>query len=366
MRSVPKGKNNPKKHIVMFIDAWFPLVGGGQVHVWELSKKIVDLGYTVTIFTRNLGKWSETHKDIKVIRVGRFTKFQNIIGRLDYLLQALFFALKEDYQIAHLHAFSPGLLAPFIKFFKRKPVVFTAHGQGMKIAGLNINGGYLQDLVFYKIKYDLLISVAKNTLLKKTNSGAETIIPNGVNLELFQLAHRKRGVVKNVTYLGRLSYEKGVDILIEALRKLKSRSIKLTIIGDGVERKKLEKLSEGLNVKFMGSVSGMRLMNKLKEADLLVLPSRTEGHPITLLEGWASKIPVLVTNVGDNARYIKNNQNGFIAEPSINSIHSQLMKIVKLNDLERVCLNGLVEVEKYSWERIAKKTHTYYRRLTSS
>lgn len=353
------------KKILMIVDAWFPLIGGGQIHVEEISKNLSKLGYKVTILTRNLGEWKERIEGVEVIRIGHFKEFANPLGRLEFLIICLGHVLIRSYDILHLHAFSPGLLTPFVKLLRpTKKIVFTVHGKGFKVAGFNISASILEDLVIYRIPYDVEITVAKSTLIKKTAAKKTVVIPNGVDIDRYKTAIRKRGSIKQILYVGRLSYEKGVDLLLNAFRNVSDKQIELVIVGTGPEENKLKHLAQGVkNVDFKGRLEGKELINEFRKADLLVLPSRTEGHPLVLFEGWASKLPVLATNVGDNEEYIKDGVNGFLCNPNVNSIKDKIQKIIQIKDLDKVVLKGSTEVSKYSWNEVALRTEMIYKSL---
>ncbi len=355
-------KLKKKPRILMLIDAWFPHIGGGQVHVWELSKQLVLLGYNVTIFTRNQGKWDETFDGIEVKRVGIIKKFDNIIGRLEYLFRALVYSLFTKYDLWHAHAFSPGLLTPFVKLLRNKPTVFTAHGEGWKIAGLGLGGGFLQDLVFYKLPYDVEITVAKNTFKKKTAAKRVDLIPNGVTVDKFNKAQRRRTNIKRLIFFGRLFKDKGVHLLIEAFKDLKG-DFSLAIVGDGPEIGNLKKQAKGLKVRFTGQLEGMELVKEINKGDLFVMPSLVEGMPIRLLEAWSAKLPVLATRVGDNEVYINDGINGFLCETTTDSIKDNLERVLKNKNLKRIAEQGFKDVQKYAWVNIAKKTSFAYREV---
>ena len=57
------------------------------------------------------------------------------------------------------------------------------------------------------------------------------------------------------------------------------------------------------NIKLLGELKGKELINKYKSSHAFILPSIYEGQPLTLLEAWAAKLPVIVTNTGD-CRYL--------------------------------------------------------------
>lgn len=360
---VYKSLINKKLKILVLIDAWFPHYGGGQIHVWQLSKRIADMDHQVTILTRNLGRWKKQYKNIKVVRIGFFKQFHNIFGRIEYLIFALFYSLSHRYDVLHAHAFSPGLIIPIIKIFKKQPNVFTVHGKGYKIAGFGAGGKLLEELVIYKIPYDLEITVAKSTLTKKTSAKKVITIPNGVDIGNFKDAQKNRNRIKNILYIGRLSYEKGADLLIEAFKNLKEPGLNLKIVGAGQELKKLKKLAKKPNIQFQGELHGSKLIKQLKETDLLVIPSRTEGQSLVLLEAWAAKLPVLATRVGDNQLFIKDGVNGFLAEPNYESIKTNLERAIRFKNFKAISNNGYRKVQNYTWDKAAQKTISYYKNL---
>jgi GalNAc-alpha-(1->4)-GalNAc-alpha-(1->3)-diNAcBac-PP-undecaprenol alpha-1,4-N-acetyl-D-galactosaminyltransferase len=116
----------------------------------------------------------------------------------------------------------------------------------------------------------------------------------------------------------RLDKNKGVDILLNALRKIDLDNCKLLIVGDGVERKALEALSSSLNLKnkviFMGSRSKSELLELYNLADVFVLASYSEGLPRVLLEAMACQCIPIVTNVGSINAVVTNSYNGFIID----------------------------------------------------
>lgn len=347
--------------ILMIVDAWFPHTGGGQVHVWELSKALADKGHKVVILTRNNGAWNEVYPGVTVKRLGKSSQFSNLKERLSFLASSFFVTLITDCDVIHLHAFSPGLLAPLLKFFKRKPVVFTVHGEGMKIAGLPLGEKFLEDLVFYKITYDGQISVAKQTLVKKGATKNVWVIPNGVRISDWTGAQRQRNKVKHLIFVGRFFYDKGVDLLIEAFKELKRKDLDLTIVGEGPELSKLKGLAKGQKIRFTGKLGGQKLVNEIRKADLYVMPSRVEGMPIRLLEAWAAKIPIVATKVGDNSQYIVNNKSGFLAEANVQSLANSIEKALKSNRLVNIAESGFNKVQDFTWNNIAEQTLARYK-----
>ena len=95
----------------------------------------------------------------------------------------------------------------------------------------------------------------------------------------------------------------------------------------------------------------------------MIIPSRTEGLPIRLLEAWSAKLPVLATRVGDNDRYVKNNINGYLVNCDSQSIKEGLQKALDDNNLAKISNSGFRDVQEYIWPNIARSTIKEYRRL---
>jgi glycosyltransferase involved in cell wall biosynthesis len=98
---------------------------------------------------------------------------------------------------------------------------------------------------------------------------------------------------------GRLTAQKGFDVLIEAVGTLVERGLRpqVLIAGDGPDRAKLERLARGLPVTFLGFVDDTSSL--LSVIDVFCLPSRFEGLPFALLEAMMCGIPCVASSVGD-------------------------------------------------------------------
>jgi glycosyltransferase involved in cell wall biosynthesis len=108
-------------------------------------------------------------------------------------------------------------------------------------------------------------------------------------------------------YVGRLSHEKGVRILINAARRIRTP---IRIAGDGPLRKELEAVSPA-NVTFLGQLPKPAVLNEMKGARSLVLPSICyENLPTSLLEAYASGLPVIASNIGSLTEYVQDNITG--------------------------------------------------------
>lgn len=146
------------------------------------------------------------------------------------------------------------------------------------------------------------------------------IVHCGIDPELF-LPVKHVGLGSQLLYVGRLSAAKGVPIVLESLAKLKDANpdILLTVIGDGGERKQLEKLVFDLglssNIKFVGYKSQTEVRQYLKQTDIFVLPSFAEGVPVSLMEAMASGVPVISTRIAGISELVQDEVSGYLVSP---------------------------------------------------
>lgn len=117
----------------------------------------------------------------------------------------------------------------------------------------------------------------------------------------------KQRVKMQVYCVSRLSPEKGIDILLEAARKLPE--IDFLIAGDGPEREILEN-SSSPNVTFLGFVKD--IPDLLSQADVLCVPSRSEGLGLAALEAMAAGVPVVASRVGGLPEVILDGETGLL------------------------------------------------------
>ena len=151
------------------------------------------------------------------------------------------------------------------------------------------------------------------------------VIPTGVPAELFPLvdeqrrdaARRRLGYdhdARIVAYVGALSWEKDVGAAVLAVASLPG--VRLAIVGDGPQRGAVTAAARGLapgRVDFLGPVVDPALT--LAAADVLVLPSRTEGIPAVLIEAGLSGLPVVATDVGGVREVVVHGETGLLVAP---------------------------------------------------
>ena len=143
-------------------------------------------------------------------------------------------------------------------------------------------------------------------------------ISNFVNIKINKNQKiNKRG--NQFLFVGRLSKEKGIDILIKAVKLVKEKfaDIEVKIIGDGPERENLENLTKKLNLqdntKFLDKIPNEKLSKHYQESLALIMPSiLIENCPIVALEAMANKTPVIASDIGGFPDLVDHNKNGYL------------------------------------------------------
>jgi glycosyltransferase involved in cell wall biosynthesis len=163
-------------------------------------------------------------------------------------------------------------------------------------------------------------------------------------------------------FVGRLVYQKGLDLLISALSELQDIPWKLSIVGDGPQSKPLRTLSGGLGlserIDFLGWQARDALPGLYQQANLFVFPSRHEGMPNAVLEAMACGLPVIASRIAGNEELVENDRTGVLVKtedtPSLREALREL-----LSDKERcqkMGEQGRQRVEStYSWSGVADK-----------
>jgi glycosyltransferase involved in cell wall biosynthesis len=134
-----------------------------------------------------------------------------------------------------------------------------------------------------------------------------------------------------ILFLGRLSPEKGLETLLDAMTELPF--LKLKIAGDGPEKERLQRkaVQHGMHhVEFLGLVAGEAKWDLLREAMVVVMPSAWYEHfPFAILESLAAGTPIIASDLGNLPYIVQDNKSGFLFEPgNCQDLREKLMRLV--------------------------------------
>ena len=305
---------------ILFISPTFSGVGGIGAHAFRLSQKLSEEGYDVELM-------DVPHIPIKNLKNPSFSVFGT--------LKALFNS--KTYDVVHAWNVPSAFIMKHIKAKKKILSVHGIYSQQVKMLHSKLTGSIIGSKESEVLDWaDILTTDSKSVQLeykKKLGKDFE-YIPAPLDPKRFTNIPDVKKNQKQVVYLGRDSFEKGIDIL-----------------------EKIESNIDG-SVKYCTSLEWHKAMEVLKSSQVLVLPSRIESVPQSILEAFYLKIPVIATNVGGVHELVSNNKTGLLVTP--NNSKELLEKInYLLNDIDlcsRLANNAHEFVMKnFSWEVILPK-----------
>jgi len=387
---------------ILQINKFYYLKGGSERYFFDLSEILKKNGHKIIPFSmqddNNLpskyAKYFIKKVDLNkfnLINIFKFFYNYDVVKRLKKLIK------DEKPDIAHLHNIAHQLSPAIIKILKKYniPIVQTLHDYKLicpnaKLFAHNQNcekcrgGKYYNCLKSKCIKNSYLKSFMGmleaylwNRLIKIYDLVDVFIAPSkfmrdkcvdfGIPPEKIKIVYNfydapagskiaTENMEKYILYYGRLSKEKGVDVLLEAMRGVRSE-IKLKIVGAGREYKYLEKQINKFNLQDRVSLLGPKYGNDLQiiinQAIAVILPSLwQENMPYCLLEPMAIGKTMIVSRVGGITEIIKDKENGFSFEAGD---FQALAKII--NCLEKFDQTKIGESAKETIKKLNSKNH---------
>ena len=321
-----------------------PHIGGVSSHTYLLSKQLRKRGDEVYILTY-------PHPDVKNVDGIKVetAPAPNIKGfrGFFFLITATFklMSMVRQYDINLIHAhflIPPGLIGVIVGSIFGKKTAVTAHGSDLLI---QVEKPLLRPIIKFVLKRADYVLVVNTSLKDKVlELGITTdklyVTPNAVDTHKFNPKNLelppdiKLNTDKpTILFVGNLVEQKGVKYLLEA-KKLINSDAELLIVGEGPLRGAMENIVENKGIKDVVFTGARRDVEKIMpSAQILVLPSVSEGFPITILEALSSGLPVVATRVGGVSEVL-DQKVGIIVEPSDpTSLAKAMDKIIKNDEL---------------------------------
>ena len=377
--------------IVMVSPYFYPVIGGVETHVLELSRELINKGHEVFVLTSNktmngeydvFPKYEET-EGIKIFRFKVFPFTRGVEFWFSFVEKLL--EIKPDIVHGHKIGFSMNDVCASICEVKKIPSVATTHGVPY-ISTVHkepfLRDVYLKTIPGRTVKFFnhiIALSVIELPWLQRSGVPAERIhiIPGGVSRRVFEEKidpeefREKYGIESEmILYLGRLAPKKGIDHLIRAAPLLLKEfpNLKIVIAGPDCRRMmwRLKKLAHELRVErnmvFTGPLSEKDKYAAISSSEALILPSSFEAQGLVLLEAQALGVPVIATRQGGIPYFIKDGRNGILIEyGKPDQIADALSKILKDEGLaRRLGETGRCLAEKFTWDKIAERILSVY------
>lgn len=379
--------------IVILINNYTPLLGGAEIFVIKLSNYLIKNGHEVDVITL---KHAPDHPNFEVIdgvNVYR-VKYINIKG-LGFITSflSLFRTLKRNqqkrrYDIIHSVGEAPTCQSGAI--FKKiygTPHLITIQGGYIaerdylkKNNKINLANRILEQIIRWSFeKADAVHAISNTIAAQSADLGAKNIklIPNGVDEEMIKIGAKEEtraklnipSQTKVIISMSRLTPRKGFKYVIIAFSKFLKYypDSKLIIVGDGPQRKELEKLTIKLNiadkVDFIGLIPHKDIVKILPAADVFVLTPIYEGLGIVYIESLACEVPVITTKVGGIPDIIQDRVNGlFVPHGDITALCDAMKELISDEKLyHKFQEEGIHTVKKkFIWENIFSEIEEIY------
>ena len=383
----------------MVISQFHPIIGGAEKQAQLLAQTLIERGIRVQVVTGSWKMRTPRKEIIDGVQIFRHFSFWGMFGikglrplaALTYMVTLGIYLLlhRREFDLIHVHqALHPAFVSTLVgKQVLRKPVIVKTASSGVTS---DINQLKQYPLGNFQLRYLLrnmgyLVAVSRVGGKEFNDIGFPEsqieYIPNGVALP--QEGKTTYGKMKRVITAARLSREKGIDILIKAWANVvqQEKNLKLIIVGNGPLEGELKKLCMELGVAELVEFAGMvqNVKERLRDADLFVLPSRAEGLSNALLEAMSHGLPCIATNVGGNVELIGEDnhnkimpgefmtaRNGLLVNPDdVEGISKAMVYLIR-NRIEREEMGAqgrLYIGENYSIDLIADKYITLYQRM---
>ena len=355
----------------MIIPSYYPLIGGAELQLAGLSNELTNQGVRVNIVTRRLSLAHSKKENINEIPVERlFSKlypFGFIISLALYLVKH-----RKFLDVIHVHTLnSPAIVAAIFGRVLLKKVLIKVTRSGTlsqisRFKGSLFGRLYLKCLIYFSSNFVAITQDVKNELLSIGVPREKIIvIPNGVKVSKALSKSNKR---IEFLFVGRLIKRKRVDLLLEAweLSGAKEKS-RLTIIGDGPEKQPLVKIVNdkklSASVRVLGEKNQIEVFSIMKQSDVFVLPSDSEGMSNSLLEAMSFGNIPLVSNIQANLDIIIDGKTGYLFDST--EMLSKLIKEMIISDVLRgqISTNVLNAISsKYAMSIIAKQYMDFYKK----
>jgi len=388
---------------ILQINKFFFLKGGAERYFFQLSELLNSRGHQVIPFSmqdpRNLPSPFANRfvSHVALNGSGPIAERVKTAFRVLYSLEAKHklegLVLEERPDLAHLHNIAHQLSPSIIGVLKKSgiPVVQTLHDYKLACpAYLMIAEGepcdacipgkfynvllkrctqdslaasavscvemYLHRLMRTYSKVDAFLCPSRFIMgiMKRAGFSEDKLyhIPNFVDGGAYEPSFKRSGYF---IYVGRLSREKGLDVLLDAKRRVKRPD--LVVVGDGELREELERTaSNGGGISFSGFLSKDRLAEVWRGAAFTVVPSVWyENFPYAILESFAFGKPVIASRIGGMPELVRDGENGFLVEPGdseelaerISYLASKPEELSRMGRLARRAVEERYSVEKH-------------------
>ena len=354
--------------------------GGVTEHISHLNAQFRSMGHEVRILAPSSQPEEELPHEYlyrvgkTIVKVPMNASVARISLSLTLSRQVKEILAKERFDVVHLH--EP--LAPAL------PITVLRHSRTVNVGTFHtyrrshfayLYGKPLLKRYFNRLQGRIAVSDAARELISRYFPSQYRIIPNGIDMKLFQSAlppfpDLDDGML-NVLFVGRLEKRKGLTYLLQALQTVQesgAHRVRLIVVGAFAEAQRAEYEKKAVqlglsNVVFVGFVSREEKVRYYKSCHVFCAPSTGgESQGIVLLEAMAAGKPVVASNIEGYRGVLEGTGAGVLVPPENDkALAHALMQFLDHETLrEEAGARGLQAAQSYSWEKIATQLIAFY------
>ncbi|MGB9853494.1 MAG: glycosyltransferase family 4 protein [Candidatus Bathyarchaeales archaeon] len=390
----------PHELKVMMLTWEFPprIIGGISPHVYYLSKNLAKENAKIYVVTCDFpgAPEHETVDGVEVYRIDSYKNpspdFASWVYLMNMNMQKEAAALANrigGVDIFHAHDWLVATASIGLKHVFRKPLLATIHSTEIgRRNGLHSDYEKMIHETEAWLTYEAWkVICCSNYMISHVKwafgipEDKLVMIPNGVDVKEYEKnanvdlsSFRMKFALpeeKIVLFVGRLVYEKGIHLLINAVPKILGKvNAKFVIVGSGYMKESLSEIVRNMGlahkVLFTGFLDDETLRNLQKCADVFVVPSLFEPFGIVALEAMAAKSPVVVSDSGGLSEIVEHDVTGVKVYPNNSDSLAWGVTRVLLDEKYANWLreNAYKKVkENFSWEKISRETKKVYKNV---
>ncbi len=372
--------SSPPLRVAYLLNSFHPLIGGAERHAAALAREEIRRGHQIAVLTRRR-RGLAVHDHLGPIPIHRVSA--GPFGALGFTTSGVMALFPERRRIDVVHAHqarSPALIGFVLRALGGPPLVVMLAGRDVPDLPRGIDPSTRSRLAVLR-RADAVVALTPEMGERAAALGVPPhrlqVIPNGVDGERYRPAEEARrreeksaiGIAADslvVLYVGRLEPVKGPDLLLAAWRQIAAANAWLLIAGDGPERAALEsEVGDSSRIRFLGRVEDPAPL--YRAADIVVLPSRSEGMSNTLLEAMASGIAVIATGVPGNRAVVDDGVSGQLVDPDAAAITAALDRLIADRGERQRLGEAAARVvrSRYDMKTTADAYEALYRRLAA-
>lgn len=354
--------------------------GGVQNHVYYLSRELERLGHEIVVFGpgRAVMPFSKYRILGRAVSIpwpnGNWVTLTTSDGQGEF---GKYFT-KTDFDIFHIHEpYIPFLGWQMLKEVKI-PIVATFHAAWDEASVISA-ADFLLPLAKQWFTYAIRAAIFPSETVRKVwqpmglNIELMTVIPHGVDGNLFMPGAKKSGKNTKLVFLARLVPKKGGDHTLRALDLLHHLypELHLIIIGRGPEEGRLKRLTRELKltdcVSFVGKVMEEEKAAYLKSADIFIAPYADEGFGLSVIEAMACGCPVVGFRNRAFGEVLSDYNKNFLVEPGdTQGLAQAINRLLKDASLRRKTGEWCREKTlAFRWDKVAEATEQVYAKIMS-